>query len=253
MAKNNNNNGLILAIIFASVIISASVVFFAMQTSGGGVDKDELSVMIEDGIEAYIAGVQAEYDAQAAAQAAPSFVDVDIATLADDDAFLGDANAPVTIVEFSDFECAYCATFYSNAYQDIKSNYIETGKVKLVFRDYPLGFHDEAFPSALATECARDQAGDEAFFGMHDRIFEGQASGLSDDKLYAYAAELGLDEAKFDTCFKTEKFKEEIYADMAAGQGFGVNGTPGFIIGGEIISGAQPFSVFEAAIEKQLE
>ncbi|MGK0209072.1 MAG: protein-disulfide isomerase, partial [Patescibacteria group bacterium] len=113
--------------------------------------------------------------------------------LEDDDAVLGDADAPVTIVEWSDYECPFCARFYSQTYDQIKSKYIETGKVKLVFRDFPLSFHNNAQKAAEAAECAGEQG---KYYEMHDLLFEsGVTGGVASYK--QYAASIGLDQGDF--------------------------------------------------------
>ncbi len=166
----------------------------------------------------------------------------------DDDAVLGDENAPVTIVEFSEFECPFCAKFYDGAYQQIKEKYVETGKVKIIFRDFPLSFHANAQKAAEATECAEEQG---KFWEMHDTLFENQASIAVDD-LKKYAVDLGLDAEAFNACLDSGKYAEEIEKDMNDGAALGVSGTPGFFINGIKLSGAQPFENFEAIIESEL-
>jgi protein-disulfide isomerase len=177
--------------------------------------------------------------------------------LADDDAFMGEENAPVTIVEFSEFQCPYCGKYFNDAYPQIMEKYVETGNVKYVFRDFPLSFHAGAYPAALASECVRDQGGDEAYFEMHDRLFENQnVLGYDSDTLkstlVSYAEALGADKGEFLECYENDTFKEEIYADMSYGQSIGISGTPSFIVNGELLVGAQPFEAFEQIIEAAL-
>ncbi len=166
----------------------------------------------------------------------------------DDDAFKGDANAPVTIVEFSDFQCPFCARFYTDTLPLIEKEYIETGKVKLVFRDFPLGFHQNAQKASEAAECAKEQG---KFWEMHDTIFDNQ-NAISVDDLKQYAADLGLDTEKFNDCLDTGKYEQEVKKDMEEGQSYGVTGTPAFFINGRLVSGAQPFANFKAIIDEEL-
>jgi protein-disulfide isomerase len=174
----------------------------------------------------------------------PSKVEVSI----DDDAVKGDKDAPVTIVEFSDYECPFCARFYSQAYQDIIKNYIDAGKVKLVFRDFPLGFHQNAQKAAEAAECAGEQ---DKYYDMHDKLFEnGVTGGIASFK--QYASQIGLNQGDFDNCLDSGEMANEVKKDMAQGQSYGVQGTPAFFVNGKLISGAQPFSVFQQAIEAEL-
>ena len=167
--------------------------------------------------------------------------DVDMADLIGGNAIIGDPDAPITIVEWSDFECPFCARFYNDAYQDIKENWIDTGKAKLVFRDFPLSFHANAQKAHEAAECAGDQ---DMYYEMHDALFEnGVSGGVAAFK--TFAADLGLNQAEFDDCLDSGKHEAEVKKDMADGMKAGVQGTPGFIIEGQLISGAQPYAVFE--------
>jgi protein-disulfide isomerase len=176
---------------------------------------------------------------------APSVVSADV----DDDAVLGDPDAPVTIIEFSDYQCPFCGRFWSQTLPSIKSQYIDTGKVKLVFRDFPLtSIHPTAQVAAEATECVRDQGGDKAFFEMHDKIFENQAQ-LSEASLKQWARELGYN---IDSCLSSGKFTSEVQNDLRDATAAGGQGTPYFVINGKPLSGAQPFSVFQQAIEAEL-
>ena len=166
----------------------------------------------------------------------------------DDDAVKGDVNAPVTIVEFSDYECPFCGKFYAETYSLIVENYIDTGIVKLAFRDFPLSFHPQAEGAAIAAECAGEQ---DAYFAMHDLLFENQAA-LSEELYLALAEDLALDVDEFTTCLADPAIAAEVAADQADGTAYGVSGTPGFFINGELISGAQPYEVFVAAIDRAL-
>jgi protein-disulfide isomerase len=168
---------------------------------------------------------------------------------ADDDAVLGDKNAPVTIIEFSDYQCPFCQRFWSETLPLIKSEYIDTGKVKLVYRDFPLTqIHPAAMAAAQATECVREQGGDKAFWEMHDKIFENQQI-LSEASLRQWAGELGFN---IDSCLTSNKFRNEVQKDLAEGSAAGVGGTPAFFVNGRLISGAQPFGAFKQAIDAEL-
>ena len=183
------------------------------------------------------------------ASAAPAVPENDpYAEMMDDDSVKGDINAPVTIVEFSDFECPFCGRYYSETYKRIDEEYIKTGKVRYVFRDYPLSFHADAQKAAEAAECAGDQG---RFWEMHDMIFENQhAMGMMD--LKQYAGSLGLDTSAFDTCLYSGKYAEEVLADQRDGAAYGVSGTPTFFINGKAVVGAQPYAVFKEAIDAEL-
>jgi len=176
----------------------------------------------------------------------PSVVDME--ALLDDDAVRGDADAPVTIVEWSDFECPFCARFYSETLPSIEEEYIKTGKVKLIYRDFPLGFHQNAQKAAEAAECAGEQG---KYWEMHDMLFEqGVQGGVAGFKQYGKT--LGLNTAKFDTCLDSGAMAGEVQQDMADGAAVGIQGTPGFIVNGKLVSGAQPFAVFKQVIDAEL-
>jgi protein-disulfide isomerase len=167
----------------------------------------------------------------------------------DDDPVLGDDDAPLTIVEFSDFQCPFCARFRTQTFDQLKSEYIDTGKVKFVFRDFPLNsIHPLAQKASEASECADDQG---KFWEYHDKIFLDQRS-LSVSSLKQWAVDLDLDAEEFNECLDSGKHASEVNKDLADASKAGGRGTPYFIVGGQTLSGAQPFTAFQAAIESQL-
>lgn len=173
---------------------------------------------------------------------------VDMKTLLDDDAVKGDPKAPVTIIEFSDYECPFCARFYSQTYLQIEEQYIKTGKVKLIYRDFPLSFHAQAQKAAEAAECAGEQG---KYYEMHNKLFEeGVQGGVASFK--QFAKDLSLSTTKFNDCLDKGKMAAEVQKDFLDGQRAGIQGTPGFFVNGQLISGAQPFSVFQQVIEAEL-
>lgn len=165
----------------------------------------------------------------------------------------GDENAPVTIVEFSDFECPFCGRFYSETLSKIITDYVDTGKAKLYYRHYPLSFHPNATPLALASECANDQG---KFWEMHDLIFEKTVAGTSStataDTMKQWAVDLGLDANTFNSCLDNKTHQSKVDEDFAAGNEVGVSGTPTFYINGKQLVGAQPFESFKAIIDEEL-
>jgi len=184
--------------------------------------------------------------AAAPAAAAPTGAPVDVS--ADDDAVKGDIDAPVTIIEFSDYECPFCGRFYDQTLSQIDETYIQTGKVKLIYRDFPLSFHQNAGKAAEAAECAGEQ---DKYYDMHDKLFDGIQS-LSVANYKIWAGEIGLNQEEFDNCLDSGEMASEVQKDFTDGQAAGVTGTPAFFVNGVKLSGAQPFSVFEAAIEAAL-
>lgn len=213
-------------LIIASVILGGSIIF---STVYYGVNNKEVS--------------QGELTANVA--------QVDMQNLADNDPVLGNADAPVTIVEFSDFQCPFCQSFWAETFPQIKERYIDTGKVKFVYRDYPLDFHEMAQTFAEAGGCANEQ---EKFWEMQDAIFGGQQGGatLSLDDVKRFAKNLGVDEGRFNECLDTHKYADEVKKDLSDGTALGINGTPAFFINGKLVVGALPFSMFEKEIEEAL-
>lgn len=172
----------------------------------------------------------------------------DFKVLEDDDAVLGEKKAKVTIVEFSDYECPFCGRFHQQTLPQIKENYVKTGKVKLIYRDFPLGFHAQAQKAAEAAECAGEE---NKYYEMHDKLFtDGVQGGV--DSFKKFAADIGLNTAKFNDCLDSGKMASEVQKDTSDGAQYGVTGTPGFFVNGQLISGAQPYQVFQQAIEQAL-
>ncbi|MBI2676905.1 MAG: DsbA family protein [Candidatus Yanofskybacteria bacterium] len=219
------------AILIAAVLISGSIFYV-----NGGLPNKNSQAQINQG-----------------AGGADDSVPVDVAE--DNDSFLGEKNAEVVIIEFSDFQCPFCRSFWRDTLPLIKKEYIDTGKVKLVYRDFPLSFHPAAHPAAQAAECAKDQ---DKFWEMHDKIFSEQekmGSGtiqFTVNDIKKWAGQIGLNTGDFDQCLDSESKKGEVEKDTADGSNAGVNGTPAFFINGRKLVGAQPFAVFKAAIEEEI-
>lgn len=182
----------------------------------------------------------------------------------DDDAILGNVDAKATIIEFSDYQCPYCRKFWAETYQEIKKEYVETGKARIVFRDFPiLEAHPSSFIAAEASECVREKGGDSAYYKMHDKIFSeqnimdsGNALGevtktipFTKADLNKWAKESGYE---ISECLDSGKYKDEISKDLREGKAAGVKGTPSFFVNGKLIEGAKPFSDFKKEIEKVL-
>lgn len=171
--------------------------------------------------------------------------DVDMDTLAADAPYKGDSDAPVTIVEWSDFRCPFCQRFYEETLPQIEENYIETGQVKFVYRHFPVVGGEQ---EALATACADEQG---LFWEVHDEIYD-NFDQYSVDDLMGWVADFGGDQAEFDECMESDRPAQVVQNDQQLGITVGVQGTPGFVINGEVVSGAQPYNVFEQVIEASL-
>ena len=195
---------------------------------------------------------------------APSDNGAPIKVSVDDDPVLGDKNAKITLIDFSDYECPFCKRHFTDTYPQLKKDYIDTGKVKMVFRDLPLNFHVNATQEAEAAECARKQGGDAVYFQYHDQIFTKTTSngtGLALEQLPIIAKDLKLNVDQFQQCLDSGEFKNEVEKDLADAAKVGATGTPTFFIGrstadgvidGIKIVGAQPFSAFKAIIDEKL-
>ena len=182
-------------------------------------------------------------------------VNVDIG----DDPVLGSPDAPVTVIEFSDYQCPYCRAFWTDWLPQLKEKYIDEGLVKLVFKDFPLdSIHPFAYEYALAANCANDQS---KYWEMHDRIFEeqskfgtGTVSHITIDDLKQWAIDLGLNPGQFNECLDKEEYNNEIYEDLSYGSQLGARGTPTFFVNGTIVPGLlNSFAAFEVLIKEELQ
>ena len=156
----------------------------------------------------------------------------------------GPKNAPITIIEFSDYECPFCKRAEQSV-QQVLSAYGD--KLRFVYRDFPLEIHAHARPASEAAHCAQAQG---KFWEYHAKLLA--SSDLSDEKLKSLADEVGLDRAKFDECVVKQQFKADVDKDAAAGAEVGVTGTPAFFINGRMLSGAQSFEKFKEVIDEEL-
>ena len=170
---------------------------------------------------------------------------------------LGRADAPVTIVEFSDYQCPFCQRFFATTLPTLKQDYIDTGKLRYVFRDFPLEMHAQARKAAEAAHCAGEQG---KYWEMHDALFQHQ-SALAPAQLAEHARAVGVDGATFDACLSSGRHAARVDRGLADGAAAGVQGTPGFVIGtttsgdvveGMPIRGAQPLERFRQIIDQLL-
>ncbi|MEM3030926.1 MAG: DsbA family protein [Candidatus Micrarchaeia archaeon] len=161
----------------------------------------------------------------------------------------GNASAPVLIVEYSDFQCPYCAEFWRATLPAIERDFVSTGKARFAYKHFPIeNIHPLAAAAAEAAECAGDQG---RFWEYHDLLFANQNS-LSEGSLVSFAANLSLDLPLFNACLEERAKAGLVAAHQSEGLANGVRGTPTFFINGRIVSGAQPYPVFKNIIEEQL-
>ena len=243
---------LIAAAVTAGVLVFALAFFMAGFVTRGLVDDGDggtSAAAATSGLPTGETTVQGQPTAPAEAR---------VPATADDDVFLGPDDAPVTIIEFSDFQCPYCKRFRDQTLDQILQTY--EGKVRFVYRDFPLSsIHDWAQKAAEAGECANEQG---QFWAYHDLLFANQtvlnqqleAAGLSGvvETFKTYAGQTGLDTAAFSDCLDSGKYAQEVQKDYNDGVAAGVTGTPAFYINGQELIGAQPFSAFQAAIDAAL-
>jgi len=167
--------------------------------------------------------------------------------------YLGEENAPITMIEYTDYQCPFCQRYYFNTFNKIKEQYIATGKVRYTVKDLALNFHPKSRPAAYAARCAGEQA---KYWDMHEKIFTYQNQWAYADNMEEvfnqYASELDLDLEKFTTCFASgsEKFDKQIDSDIQEASIKGISGTPSFSINGQVIIGAQPLEAFASLIEQ---
>lgn len=159
--------------------------------------------------------------------------------------FLGPKEAPITIVEFADFQCPYCSMVVPTVTEIMKKY---NGKVRLVFKNFPLSFHDQAMNAAIAAECAQDQG---KYWQMHDKLFENH-SHLNAALYEKLAGDLKLDVNKFKACLADQKVKAHIESELNYGQTLGITATPAFYINGVQLMGALPKEEFEKVIDEEL-
>ena len=172
--------------------------------------------------------------------------------------FKGQSNAPVTIVEFSDYQCPFCSRHVTQTLPQLVKNYVDTGKLRYVFRDLPIeSIHPQAIKAAEAARCAGDQ---DKYWEMHDKIFANQKE-LQPAKLREYAKAVGVAEPAFDACMSEGKYAKAVARDVEQANTLGIRGTPTLIVGKSdgdkvkdavMIRGAHPLSVFTAEIDKLL-
>ena len=242
------------ALVISVIVVSLIAVFFAgsyISLKSDEITKSELNEAIMK-LELKIMKTQ-----QASEQPKVQPIRVSI----DDDPVRGNQDAPITIVEFSDFQCPFCARFQIQTLPLIIEQYVETGKVKFVYRDFPIqNSHPNAMPAAAASECAHEQ---NKYWEYHDALFENQglwnkvemSSAVATFK--EFATKIDLNQEQFNACLDSGKYIEEINNDLKDGKQYGVTGTPGFFIGNEEIgfikiNGAQSFEAFKSVIDSQL-
>ncbi|MDP3956686.1 MAG: thioredoxin domain-containing protein [bacterium] len=217
-------------ILAAAVLIAGSVVYSLGKKSGGTGDGGTASTT-------------------------PGTVTTKTPELASSDVILGDAKAPVTLIEFADYQCPFCARFHEQAGVQIRDQYIKTGKAKMVYRDFAF-LGPESLAAASAAHCAADQS---KFWEYHDALFATETKdtkenngNLTQDLFVKLASGLNMNTAQFTACLTSKKYDAGVLKARDDAGLYGVNSTPTTFINGTMIQGAQPFPVFQAAIDTAL-
>ncbi len=238
----------------AVLAVTAALLAAAVPARADGITSEQAQQIL-DKLKAIRKAVE-QGGQGAAAQAAPAPDDKVSMAFPSGGFTEGKANAPLVMVEYTDYQCPFCQQFHNTAYTQIKANYIDTGKIRFVSRDFPLDFHENARRGANAARCAAEQG---KFWEMRHTMIV-NASQLQQDKLATYAANVKMDVAKFQSCLAADKYKAAIDKDIAEGVAAGVNGTPSFVIGrvqdgklqGVRLVGAMPYEQFDAKIQEML-
>jgi protein-disulfide isomerase len=240
---------------FLSLAVSMVLLAGTSLAYADGMTKEQAQEMLNE-----LKAIHAAMDKLQVAgqqQAAPAPDDKVSYKLAPGGFSMGDAKAPLVMVEYTDFQCPFCQQFHNTAFAQIKANYIDTGKMRFVSRDFPLPFHENAHIAATAGRCAAEQG---KYWEMRHVMIVNAAS-LKEDNLVTYAGNVKMDVPKFKTCLDSDKFKAQIDKDIAEGGVAGVTGTPSFVIGyvdndkidGVRMVGAAPYDQFDAKIQEMLE
>jgi protein-disulfide isomerase len=239
-------------------IIAAAVMtaLLSTPTLADGISREQGDAILTE-LKAIRALLEKQVQAPAGQRPAPP-APPQLITLPDTSghATLGNSDAPITIVEFTDLQCPYCARFSAQTMPQLRQSFIDAGKVRFVSRNLPLSFHPFALPAAVAARCAGEQ---DKYWEFREQIFQRQKE-LADAPYDAIATELKLDMAKFAACRQDPAQTKAAEADRAAANALGITGTPTFLIGrttkgaftGDRLSGAQPFAVFETKINALL-
>jgi len=253
--KKSTYNNMLVAIIAAAAIAT----FFGGYSIGTFDDSD--SGLTGEQLKEILSQIKTAPTPQPAQQSRqPSAPQIFTVSL-DDDPVKGNPDAPVTVVEFSDFQCPFCSRFFEQTLPLIQENYIDTGKVKFVYKDLPLdSLHPNARSAHIAAECADEEG---KFWEYHDVLFQKQAewqrlaSSDLDITLSQFAVDLGMQAASFESCMESQDIADEVNQDTLEAAKYGATGTPTFFIGNEKdgfikLVGAQPYAAFQRAIDEQL-
>jgi len=239
----------------AALAVAATLLGGVSLARADGITSEQAQQILDE-----LRAIHKSIDARPAAPAAPAApapVDDKVSMAFPPGGFsVGKENAPLVVVEYTDYQCPFCQRYHNDSFAQIKTNFVDTGKVRYISRDFPLPFHENARRSATAARCAAEQG---KFWELRHTMIV-NASQLQPDKLGGYAQSVSMDVPKFQACVDSDKFRAAIDKDIAEGTAAGVNGTPSFVIGriengklqGVRMVGAMPYAQFEAKIQEML-
>ncbi len=233
--KEVRSFGIPTAIVVAGIIVAGAILWTNQQGRPGQLTATPTGQTNQTG--------KADQQSPPAAAQAPTV---------DDDPFLGPADAKVTIIEFSDFQCPFCGRFFRDTEPKIIENYVKTGKARFVYRDLAF-LGEESVRAAEAAQCAHEQG---KFWEYHNTLFSNQSGenegAFKDENLKKFARDLKLDTAKFDGCLDSQKYRSEVQKDTDDARLSGATGTPTVFVNGRIVVGARPYDDFARLIEEEL-
>jgi protein-disulfide isomerase len=251
--------------VLVGLVFLVAGALLGVTLGGSGVDERALRGIVQDVVSNEIARLEiaAPIVMQSNGGMDQAAIDAQVQQALDDalrrqrylegnDPYMGPTDAPVVMVEFSDFFCSFCGRHYRETLQPLLENY--EGVIRYVYRDFPSVGGQNAVQAAQAAHCADDQG---RFWDYHAILFDNQMApgrevGAMNNILIGYADELGLDVETFTTCLESEKYLNDVIQDASEGQANGVRGTPSFFINGTFVSGAQPYEVFANIIDAEL-
>ena len=240
---------------FAAAALAASALAFAVPPAYADMTQEQVQELLSE-----LKGIRAALEKMStpapAAQPQEPVSDKITMAMPANAYTIGKTDAPLVLIEYTDLQCPFCQQFHNTAYEQIKKNYIDTGKVLFLSRDFPLDFHPWARPAAIAARCAGDQG---KFWELRN-VLIANADKLSKEMIAQHASELKLDMKKFQSCADSDFYTADINKQVAEGTAAGVNGTPSFVIGkvengqldGVRLVGAMPYETFDTKIKELL-
>ncbi|MEO6929353.1 MAG: thioredoxin domain-containing protein [Casimicrobiaceae bacterium] len=240
---------------FVAAAVSVAALAMTIPVAHADMTQDQVTELLTE-----LKGIRAALEKMsvpAAAAQAPEPVSDKVTMAMPANAYeIGKKDAPLVMVEYTDLQCPFCQQYHNNAFDQIKKNYVDTGKLLYVSRDYPLDFHPWARPAAIAARCAGDQG---KFWELRN-VLQANSDKLSKEMIAGHAKELNLDMKKFQACADSDFYTADINKQVAEGNAAGVSGTPSFVIGkvengqldGVRLVGAMPYADFDAKIKELL-